>query len=155
MTPRQETIFSSIPPNTSLVSVWDPWRTFWTDTAPFKEPWHPDFLDSALLPEQEIERIKGKVWCGALGMEVPSCCLERFTQTLTLHLLKLHMFSLLQKLDNPRPSLANPCPPYRSLGWLTNGEGSEISTPKYFNKCVLHALILRHGSTISILPFAK
>ena len=33
-----ETLFSSVPPSNSLVSVSDPWRAFWADTAPFKGP---------------------------------------------------------------------------------------------------------------------
>ena len=34
----EEILFSSIPPSNSLVSVSDPWRAFWADTAPFKGP---------------------------------------------------------------------------------------------------------------------
>ena len=33
-----EILFSSLPPSNSLVSVSDPWRAFWADTAPFKGP---------------------------------------------------------------------------------------------------------------------
>ena len=31
-------LFSYVPASNSFVSVWDPWRAFWADTAPFKGP---------------------------------------------------------------------------------------------------------------------
>ena len=34
----RETIFSSLPPSNSLVSISDPRRAFWADTAPFSGP---------------------------------------------------------------------------------------------------------------------
>ena len=33
-----EILFSFVPPSNSHVSVFDPWRAFWADTAPFKDP---------------------------------------------------------------------------------------------------------------------
>ena len=38
MTPHRETLFSVVPTSNSLVSVSDPRRDFWADTAPFKGP---------------------------------------------------------------------------------------------------------------------
>ena len=38
MTPHREILFSSVPPSNSLVSVSDPRRAFWADTAPFSGP---------------------------------------------------------------------------------------------------------------------
>ena len=34
-----ETLFSSVPPSNSLVSISDPWRTFWADTCVLQGPW--------------------------------------------------------------------------------------------------------------------
>ena len=66
MTPHRETLFSSVPPSNSLVSV--------------------SALDSprALLPE--LQRYKDTVRCAALGAEVPGHLLEQLTQTLIVRL---------------------------------------------------------------------
>ena len=51
-------------------------------------------LDSprALLPE--LQRYKDTVRCAALGAEVPGHCQQQLTQTLTVRLLKTHLFTL-------------------------------------------------------------
>ena len=38
MTPLRETLFSSVPPSNSLVSISDLQRAFWADTTPFSGP---------------------------------------------------------------------------------------------------------------------
>ena len=49
-----ETLFSSIPPSNSLVTVLDLGRAFWADTAPFKGLWlvrcFQNYRDTGILP---------------------------------------------------------------------------------------------------------
>ena len=59
-----ETLFSSVPPIKSLVSVSDPWRDFWADTAPFMGP-------CALL--SELQRNKDTFGCAVLCAGTQHC----------------------------------------------------------------------------------
>ena len=60
-----ETLFSSVPPINSLVSVSDPRRAFWADTAPPRALYWPH----EWLPE--LQSYKDTVRCASLGAEVP------------------------------------------------------------------------------------
>ena len=84
-----ETLFSSVPPSNSLISVSDPRRAFWADTVPFLGPRLAS--PRALLPE--LQRYKDTVRCAALGAEVPGHRQQQLTQTLIVRLLKMHFFT--------------------------------------------------------------
>ena len=47
-----ELLFSSVPSSNSLVSVSDPWRAFWADTAPFKGPRLASCVASGITEKQ-------------------------------------------------------------------------------------------------------
>ena len=75
MTPNWgNTVFSSVPPSNSLVSVSDPSRA----------------LDSPRVLLPELQRYKDAIKCGALGAEVPGHRQEQLRQTLIVRLLKTH-----------------------------------------------------------------
>ena len=67
MTPHQESLFSSVPPSNSLVSV--------------------------SCVASELQRYKDTVRCVALGAEVPGHRQEQLTQTLIVRLKKTHLFT--------------------------------------------------------------
>ena len=48
----RETLFSSVPPSNSLVSVSDPWGAFWADTAPYKGPSLASCVASGITEKQ-------------------------------------------------------------------------------------------------------
>ena len=85
--PDRETLFSSIPHSTSLVSVSDPWKAFWADTAPFKGP----RLSYELLPE--LQRNQDTVRSVALSAEVPVHLQKPRMKTLLVRLLKTQFFT--------------------------------------------------------------
>ena len=76
----RETLFSSVPPSNSLVSVSDPRRAFWADQRP---SWALD-SSRALLPE--LQRYKDTVCCVVLGAEVLGHRQHQLTQTLIVRL---------------------------------------------------------------------
>ena len=99
MTPRRETLFSSVPPSNSLVSVSNPRRAYKLTRRPSRAL----DLPRALLPE--LQRHKDTVRCAALSAEVPGQRQERLMQTLIVRLLTTHLLSLFQKLKGPVPPL--------------------------------------------------
>ena len=59
-----ETLFSSVPPSKSLVSIPDPCRAFWTDTRPSRA------LDSPRALLTELQRYRDTVRWAGLGLNV-------------------------------------------------------------------------------------
>ena len=72
-----DTLFSSVLPSHSLVSVSDPSRA----------------LDSPHSLLSEVQINKHSISCAALVTEVPGHCPEQLTKTLIVRLLKMHFFS--------------------------------------------------------------
>ena len=89
--------FSSVPHSNSIVS--DPFGGSSTST-------------HTLMPE--VQSNKDTIRCDALGAEVPGHCQE-LMQTLIVCLLKIHLFSLIQKLKGSWPPLAPKL--YREGSW--------------------------------------
>ena len=81
-----ETSFSSVPLSNSLVSVSDPRRAFWADTAPFSGPLLASCVASGTTEVHQV------VKCAGLGREVPGDRQKQLTQTLIVRLLKTHFF---------------------------------------------------------------
>ena len=82
-----KTLFSSVPPSNSLVSVTELEGLFELTQHPLRA------LDSprALLPE--LQRYKDPTRCVALGAEVPGHRQQQLTHTLIMVLLKTHFFT--------------------------------------------------------------
>ena len=123
-----------VPPNNFL--VWDPWRVFWADLAPFKDP-QPRHLccfriydDTRLLSAQ------------VPGCNVPAHCQEQLKQTWIVCCLKPHLFSLIPKFkgawDTLMASLTDPL---------------IITTPSSTqHKFIFNSLISQHLTCIACLP---
>ena len=73
-----ETLFSSVPPSNSLVSVSDPRRAFWADTAPFSGPQLASCIASGTTEIQGHRQV-----CHA---EVPGHRQQQLNQTLIVRL---------------------------------------------------------------------
>ena len=78
MTPRQDTLFSSVPHSNYPISVLDPWRPFlcWQGQGALQGHWAVD-TPCALLPE--LQRHKDNVMCAVLAFPLPaSSALNRY-----------------------------------------------------------------------------
>ena len=85
------------------------WHSFHLFLSATPSSWTMTFEGPSILPcalVSELHKYKD-TFCGfMLGMEVPGHCQEQLTQTLIVCLLKMHLFSSIQKFR----SLGPPCP---------------------------------------------